>query len=533
MPPGRVYVGSDHAGFALRRRLVERLRAQGREVVDVGPDTDATCDYPELAHAVANAVRSHPGSLGILACATGQGMAIAAGKVRGIRAVVPASVEAARLTRFDNDANILCLGSRLMPEAEAFAIADTWLSTGFAGGRHARRIAKIAAIETAAAIVFMTESERLRLRTLGIPARLFDQDARLWCERPELEGPIRQGLGWVALPREMAARLPEVNELAREARRLPVKDLVLLVEDPLASAAVTMGRICGGGGPRLHVVGPAGPVGDGEDPETLSERVRRSTTLVLVATRSAHCPELEAQEARLWTAVLASCGGDAPRAGKRFVAACGEGDWQALAREHHYRQCFVHDGPPNEDLALLGLGGLVTAALLGVDGDRLLQRAGAMATSCRKERVEDNPGVSLGILLGAMAKHGRRKLTLLLSRSLWPLGPWIARLLSPMSGPAAPGIVASHGEAILPSYPPDRIFVHLQATNDEPAATSEEMESLHGAGQPYIQIAVADRLELAAEIFRWQVAAAVASLVMGSDGPPGFAPKLPIASSGR
>ena len=160
----RVYVGSDHAGFGLRKSLIERLRSQGRRVVDLGPDTDAACDYPEFAYAVASAVRNDPGSLGILACATGQGMAIAAGKVRGIRAVVPATVEAARLTRFDNDANILCIGSRLLAERDAFGIVDTWLATGFAGGRHARRIAKVAAIETATAIVFVTESERLRLQ---------------------------------------------------------------------------------------------------------------------------------------------------------------------------------------------------------------------------------------------------------------------------------------------------------------------------------------------------------------------------------
>src|SRR5512141_469070 len=138
MDAARVYVGSDHAGFSLRRNLTERLRGKGREVVDLGPDSDAACDYPEFASAVANAVRGDLGSLGILVCATGQGMAIAAGKVRGIRAVVPATVEAARLTRFDNNANVLCLGSRLMPERDAFDIVDTWLATGFAGGRHAR-----------------------------------------------------------------------------------------------------------------------------------------------------------------------------------------------------------------------------------------------------------------------------------------------------------------------------------------------------------------------------------------------------------
>ena len=79
-----------------------------------------------------------------------------------------------------------------------------------------------------------------------------------------------------------------------------------------------------------------------------------------------------------------------------------------------------------------------------------------------------------------------------------------------------------HGEAILPSYPPDRVFVHVQAEADPPAATPEQTEALHGAGHPYIQIVVADRLQLGAEIFRWQMAAAVATVVMGGS-PPVFA----------
>jgi ribose 5-phosphate isomerase B len=175
-----IYAASDHAGYNLRKTLVERLRVQSHETIDLGTDSDAACDYPEFASAVANSVRGTPGSLGILVCATGQGLAIAAGKVRGIRAVVPATVEAARLSRFDNDANVLCLAGRLMSEGDAFAIVDTWLSTAFAGGRHSRRIAKVAAIETASAVAFITEGERFGLTSRGVPGRLFAHDPALF-----------------------------------------------------------------------------------------------------------------------------------------------------------------------------------------------------------------------------------------------------------------------------------------------------------------------------------------------------------------
>jgi RpiB/LacA/LacB family sugar-phosphate isomerase len=518
MDAARVYVGSDHAGFSLRKKLIERLRAQGREVVDLGPDTDAACDYPEFAYSVANAVRGDAGSLGILVCATGQGMALAAGKVRGIRAVVPATVEAARLTRFDNNANILCIGSRLLSEHDAFAIVDTWLATGFAGGRHARRIAKIAAIETASAVVFVTESERLRLKALGVPGRIFDRDASLFSDHLPEHGRIKNALGWVSLPSEMAPRLSEIATFAREVRRFPLKNLVLLVEDDAHSPAAALTRACATSGLRVHVVGGPERGSNHATPVALHDHLQIKTTFVLVVGKPGACKGIKAAEHVLWSKLLDQCGGDAERAGGHFAAITTPDDRLAeIAREHRYRKVFVDAADLGEDFGLLGFEGLVPAALLGHDPARLVARATTMADACRTNKLEDNPGASLGILLGAMAKHGRHKLTLLLSKSLLPLGTWIAQVLTAATRGGVTSIVTTWGEPLLSSYPPDRIFVHVQADGEAPAATPEQMEALHGAGQPYIQIGVADRHELTAEIFRWQMAATVAGLVMGAN----------------
>jgi ribose 5-phosphate isomerase B len=143
----KIYAGSDHAGFGLRRRLVDYLRSRGCAVEDLGPATDASCDYPQLAAAVARAVRDDASALGLLVCGTGLGVAIAANKIRGVRAVDAWNVESAKQSRAHNDANVLCLGERLVPEAEAIAIVETWLATPFERGRHARRVAQIAALE--------------------------------------------------------------------------------------------------------------------------------------------------------------------------------------------------------------------------------------------------------------------------------------------------------------------------------------------------------------------------------------------------
>ncbi len=144
----KIYAGSDHAGFALRGTLVARLRERGHDVQDLGAASAASSDYPDWAAKVGRAVREDPGSRGVLVCGTGLGVCMAANKIRGVRAANAWDQESARLSRAHNDANVLCVGARLLPEAEVVAVVDTWLATEFeAGGRHSQRLAKMADLE--------------------------------------------------------------------------------------------------------------------------------------------------------------------------------------------------------------------------------------------------------------------------------------------------------------------------------------------------------------------------------------------------
>jgi RpiB/LacA/LacB family sugar-phosphate isomerase len=143
----KIFAGSDHAGLDLRVRIVGHLRALGFEVEDLGTPSAESTDYPDWAAVVGRAVRDQAGSVGVLVCGSGLGVCIAANKINGVRAADVWSVEAARLSRAHNNANVLCVGARLVPEAAAFSIVDAWLDTEFEGGRHARRIDKIAALE--------------------------------------------------------------------------------------------------------------------------------------------------------------------------------------------------------------------------------------------------------------------------------------------------------------------------------------------------------------------------------------------------
>ncbi len=143
----RVAIGSDHAGFDLKQDLIAFMEERGLEVIDVGTHQRESCDYPDYARAACQKVLEGEADRAVLICGTGIGMAIAANKLPGIRAACCTEPYSARLTRQDNDSNVLTLGARVIGPGMAREILATWLETPFAGGRHQRRLDKIAALE--------------------------------------------------------------------------------------------------------------------------------------------------------------------------------------------------------------------------------------------------------------------------------------------------------------------------------------------------------------------------------------------------
>ena len=136
-------IGADHAGYRLKERVKDELLKLGYEVEDVGTTSEASVDYADFAHQVASRVEHGQARQGILVCGTGQGMATAANRHHGVRAAVAWNPEIARLAREHNDANVLALPARFLGDAEGIEILRTWLTAGFEGGRHSRRVAKI------------------------------------------------------------------------------------------------------------------------------------------------------------------------------------------------------------------------------------------------------------------------------------------------------------------------------------------------------------------------------------------------------
>ncbi|MBN2565526.1 MAG: ribose 5-phosphate isomerase B [Candidatus Eisenbacteria bacterium] len=143
----KVAVGADHAGFEMKEAIKSHLKAAGHEVLDFGTDSAESTDYPDYGAPAARSVAKGEAETGILFCGSGEGMTMVANKVKGVRAALVWRPDVARLSRLHNDANVLSLPARFVTVEQATEIVDTWLSTGFEGGRHVPRVKKMMSAE--------------------------------------------------------------------------------------------------------------------------------------------------------------------------------------------------------------------------------------------------------------------------------------------------------------------------------------------------------------------------------------------------
>lgn len=139
----KICIASDHAGYKIKEHIKNYLVRNKTSIIDLGPLNDNSVDYPDFAKKVGNRVKLKKSEIGILVCGSGTGMAISANKIRGIRAAVGYNIKSTYLSRLHNNANILCLGSRLIKKKNIYQILNIFLQTRFEGGRHLRRVKKI------------------------------------------------------------------------------------------------------------------------------------------------------------------------------------------------------------------------------------------------------------------------------------------------------------------------------------------------------------------------------------------------------
>ena len=339
--------------------------------------------------------------------------------------------------------------------------------------------------------------------------RLWVKDASLW--KGETAA-IRNRLGWLTSPTIMRGHSDDIKGFADEIRRLQFTHVVLLGMGGATLCGDVFNLTFGSkmGYPDLILL-------DSTDPAAVKhtlDRLNLTRTLFIVATKSGTTTETLSLYQFFRGQVEAS---SVPRAGVHFVAITDPGrPLDKLATESGFRRTFLNPASIGGRFSALSFFGLVPAALMGIDIKLLLDRSHAMVEACGNAvGARDNAAVRLGAALAGLAKAGRDKVTLVLSRKLRGLGPWIEQLLAESLGKDGKGLVPVDDEPLGPPavYGEDRVFVGITLEGD--LSHDAGLNALEDAGHPVIRIALRDSLEVGAEFFRWELATAAAGAAMG------------------
>ena len=352
--------------------------------------------------------------------------------------------------------------------------------------------------------------------------RLFDRDVSLWSTDAEVGRTISERLGWLDAPVDAADDIPALEGFG----------------DGIVDAGFTTAVVAGMGGSSLapdvlHRTFHASEgyldlrVLDSTDPEAVAavlDDLDPLRTLVIVASKSGTTVEPNAFLADAWHRVeeaLAHVKHHVyDRPGAAFVLITDPGkSAEAIAHHDEFREIFLNDPNVGGRYSALTYVGLVPASLIGIDLDPLMESAAAMLTACREPDPANNPGVSLGLALGTLARDGRDKLTFLPDQEISSFGAWAEQLLAESTGKHGTGIVPIDLEPLgaPESYGDDRAFVRIALEEGTDGGRDALADALEAAGHPVIRISVADPIDLGAEFVRWEVAVAIAGIVLGID----------------
>src|SRR5262245_468059 len=338
--------------------------------------------------------------------------------------------------------------------------------------------------------------------------RLWTKDVSLWPGEAE---EIRNRLGWLTTPTIMREAVEELRGFANEIRRLQYTHVVLLGMGGSSLAPEVFNVTFGSkmGFPDLLMLDSTDPVAV----KRTLERINLGRTLFVVATKSGSTIETMSLYAYFRAQVE---GGKPPKPGMQFVAITDAGTpLETLATEAAFRRTFLNPASIGGRYSALSYFGLVPAALLGVDVNGVVERAAAMLESCgRESSPADNPGLRLGAALAGFARAGRNKVTLILSDKLRALGAWIEQLLAESLGKDGKGLVPVDGEPLgAPAvYGEDRLFVSVLMKGD--TTHDADLGKLAAEGHPVIRLELGDLVDLGAEFFRWEIAAAAAGAAL-------------------
>jgi transaldolase/glucose-6-phosphate isomerase len=356
--------------------------------------------------------------------------------------------------------------------------------------------------------------ERLRsLEKQGFTRRLWAKDATLWKDGSAEQLAIKDRLGWLGATESMLEHCDALRAFGAEVKDAGFQRAVLLGMGGSSLAPEVFQRTFGpaSGHPDLAVL-------DTTDPAAilvLERELDLARTLFIVSSKGGTTTETSSLCRYFFEKVQRVKG---PRAGENFVAITDHGTpLERLAAANGFRRCFLNAADIGGRFSVLSYFGLVPAAVLGMDVERLLDRAEALAqASASCIAPADNPGVWLGAILGELAKAGRDKVTLVPSPALAAFGTWVEQLLAESTGKEGRGLIPVDREPLgeRAAYGDDRLFVHLHL-DGQADGLDEKLRALESAGHPVIRLRLTDAYDLGREFLRWEVATATAGAVLG------------------
>jgi len=344
----------------------------------------------------------------------------------------------------------------------------------------------------------------------GKMKRLWDRDASLWTGEDEAKW-----LGWLDIVDEQLAQHDQLQKFAKDVHTRGFEHVLLLGMGGSSLCPevleMTFGRIPHY--PALHVL-------DSTDPAQVKgfeHAIDIPKTLFIVSSKSGSTLEPNIFKQYFFERTKQVVGAD--KVGSHFVAITDPGSkMQQVAESDHFLHIFLGRPSIGGRYSALSNFGMVPAAVMGLDTKKFLDRAAEMVRACGPgTSVDENPGVALGIILGAAAKAGRDKLTIITSRGISDLGAWLEQLVAESTGKVGKGIIPVDREHLAAPdvYGNDRLFVYICLQNGADAAQDAKVAALGEAGQPVVRIAMPDIYDLGAEFFRWEIATAVAGSIIG------------------
>jgi transaldolase / glucose-6-phosphate isomerase len=354
-----------------------------------------------------------------------------------------------------------------------------------------------------------------QLDQMNAAGRLYGLDASLWSQDPDVQAGIRERLGWLWLPESSYSLLSELYDFAVEAKQAGFERALLLGMGGSSLASEVMSLMISpaeddgaAGGLELSILDSTDPA----EVEAAEKWAVPGKTLFIVSSKSGGTTEVMAFFNYFWKKVEELGAG---RTGDYFIAITDPGtSLETLGQERNFRRIFLADQTVGGRNSALSAFGLVPAVLTGVNVKRLLDRSRLMMAQCTPETGSArNPGLVLGAVIGEGALQGRNKLTVIADDGLEPFGAWLEQLIAESTGKEGKGILPVAGEPLgKPEvYGNDRLFVYLRRDGQH----GRTVESLLAADHPVITFSMGDEYELGAEFYRWEVATAIASAILG------------------